>query len=337
MNKLPSFPKTKRLVCISSPADLVNAIAFIRSSLHNSPNDENYIIGLEKNHFSAATLNFVQKICSTDRTLIDNVAEVIQEDKPIKRINRRKLGVVDELLVWRAFSETEVRLINRVTYKKLVLIENGIGSYSPPILKTLSTKKVSARAKRIDQFWGPLVGKVAPRYTMPNAIFTAPETEDYVSFLKSLSEETGVISPDGISSIVVGSSYYRLGVIKKSDEEELYYRAVNDALKEASGYVLWKPHHRAKDFRVSFGDPRVLTFSDAIPLELIIANIPAKPPKIIGLGSSILPISKFYFNSPIELISDQGVNKIVAHVQHVNMVRSLLTPNAHAFNESTHC
>ena len=321
----------KRLILVSGGYDLLNALSYIRSDV--APLCKSTIVLLYSvGNVPHSLRESVQAMCAQSTEIDDFSYKKIASNNRSDRLSfanaLKKTFLNDdvELLTFRIFGKLEKELIKTIDPSRLVLVENGIATYLPPVSRMpWSVNRIERQlAKQVNVAWLPLHLRFGVPFYLSKQVVHSPELNVYKNLCSDLAKKLKCeIHKDASKKslvFVIGTSYYRLGHISEEDEAACYRLFCENAI-ERGAQVIWKPHPRLNSKLNWVGDMCDKEIQNPYPQELFLSSLAGNNVEVASIASTSLSVSEIYFNAKPILISSKVTKEIESKLSHVKLMR----------------
>ena len=320
----------KRLFLISGAYDLINCLLLIENtkeiyanhlilySTGNIPEKlENLTRSISERLDCFLSYDFVSKDSLSNEEFQDALCGLIEEKDFIHS---------DELVIWRLFGKLETNIIRFISPRHLIIVENGLATYYPPVNPQLNGqyRVPDSAILPMQSFFGN------PFYVPKNAVknISKNKIRKTYSKLNALFHDLIPTFYSGDHAIVIGTSFYRMKILPDKLEENTILNCLSHLSKSRS--VVFKPHPRdERDWSAIIQDKIHLDLS-AIPIEIILPTL-GKKVKLHSISSGSLVTGYLFFGSEIICFGEEVANILNNQYPHVKKLReriSELNPTA---------
>lgn len=231
---------------------------------------------------------------------------------------------VEKLLITHLFGAKENQILDVINRDKLVLIENGLATYLPPLGRDPRFQQDYYGVRplhAVQEAWLPLAPVLGAPFYLPEEIVEAPSIESFrraaLAITDALNLKPLQLQSEERVMFVAGTSLYRLKVLSHADESAAYQLFIEDCLENGYDRVCWKPHPRMllPMQELPTGKQRVETIADSLPMELRFLEAP-EGAGCGSIASSAIFLGSHYFDiEPTLLPADFGSIERFPHLE----------------------
>ena len=321
------------LAFITGPADFLNFYSYLR---HHKIEGENIGVVLFGN---ARNISEDLKVITCNLSgALENASYYFQDsDEGIDGLSylMLKLGLrrktVKSLFITHVFGEYENLVIDMFSFDRLILIENGLATYYPPIQRDPRLKEnyySTESIQHVHEAWLPLAQFIGQPFYLSRDVVKSPSVQEFQSSTADLVTRSGLapVSTEPYNKIifVAGTSLYRLGVISPEREVECYEQFISQIGGLDVDRIYWKPHPRMSidSKAVSSNSTKVTTLTDSIPLEFHFLHKKADHATCASIASTSLLFGRHMYDIKPILIPENFTE--VSRFPHLAKLESLV-------------
>jgi len=295
----------KHFAFITGTADFLNLYSYLIHRALTADPIAVVLFGNSRNiseDLTEATRHLVEVLpdASFDFLDLDLGEEGLQAIKDARCPESSRVGL---LLITHVFGKFETIIMDAFDHEELVLVENGLATYFPPVGRDpqLEQSYFQARpARPVHEAWLPLAPVIGCPFYVPEAAVSFPSVEAFRSAARELAdwvsmEPLGLLPGEKVM-FVAGTSLYRLKVISHEGETACYRRFISEAFAAGYDRICWKPHPRMMldAGGLSADEDRFIMFSDSLPFEFRFLEAPPEA-GCASVASSAIFLGAHYF------------------------------------------
>ena len=306
---------------ITGPADFLNLYSYLQHNKLEREKISIVLFGTGRN--VSEDLKIVTRNLSR---LLDNASYYFQDsDEGVDGLYslRQEMGftgkLATNLFITHVFGAFENLVLDTFVYDRLILIENGLATYYPPIARDPSLKQdyyAAKPRKQVHEAWLPLAQFIGHPFYLSRDVVESPSAQDFRSSTADLLTRSGLTpTSENVCKKVVfvaGTSLYRLGVISQEREIECYQQFVEKIVETDVDRIYWKPHPRMSinSDAVSSISAKVTTLTDPIPLEFHFLQKKSDHSTCASIASSALLFGQHIYDVKPILLSQNFKEEI---------------------------
>jgi hypothetical protein len=324
----------KHIAFITGPADFLNLYSYLQ---HHEITSDSIAVVLFGN-----SRNISEGLKSTTRELTGHLTDAsfhyLDQDDGADGIYSLRSEVFPtqaspvNLFITHIFGKFVNQLLDIFEFERLILVENGLATYYPPVGRDPRLKQdyyATRPFHKVDEAWLPLASFIGCPFYLSKDIVKSPSVPQFRSAVEQLVISTQ-FNPAKVETgekvvFVAGTSLYRLGVISQEEEVKKYENFVLQATQEGFDRIYWKPHPRMllnPDVWSSISS-KVTTLTDHLPLEFHFLQSSGLQ-YCASIASTSLLFGKHFFAVEPQLISAEFAR--VSQFPHLTKLGNLFHP-----------